>query len=137
MLLKFNSKTLLKLMAMLMIAFTGLTFAACGGDDDDDEPSSIPSGLIGTWYGSGTRTEITVTFKSDGTGMRTYETPSLYKVAAFTYKVSGSKVTCNGTDAKAYSNGDSETVSWKHTYTYNGSTLSDDESSNVPTLTKK
>lgn len=43
---RIKNKTLLKLMAMVMVAFVGLTFTACG--DDDDEGGS--NALIGTWY---------------------------------------------------------------------------------------
>ncbi|MCC8114134.1 MAG: hypothetical protein LIP03_09120 [Bacteroidales bacterium] len=82
MILKINNKLLVKLMAMIMIAFAGLTFTACGGDDDEPEQeessngsssssstSSLRSKLIGAWSNG---TDSTITFKSNGTGTSTY-----------------------------------------------------------------
>ena len=48
------------MLAILMVTMLSVGLAACG--DDDDNP------VVGTWSGQQSRHNLTLTFKSDGTG---------------------------------------------------------------------
>ena len=44
-----NKKSLLQLMAVMMVAMLSIGFASCGGDDDDDNGGGNTAGLVGKW----------------------------------------------------------------------------------------
>ena len=107
-------------MTIVMMAFVCGTFTACGGDDDDS--STIPSGLIGTWYKvSGSyKYSMEFTFKSDGTGTGFVKHNSIISMSTFAFKYSyksNGQVECSGVRVMADENGEDE-ASTKLTFQY-------------------
>lgn len=84
---------------MLLMSLLSLSFSSCSDDDDD---FNVPKELVGTWSGSvttsqtGTVRELMVTFYDDGTGSLQYSSSVYYRLAEFSFNMSGSIITCNG-----------------------------------------
>ena len=97
-----------------------LCLCSCG-DDDESGTGSALSGLIGTWYGerSNANQSITVIFRKDKTGEFTYESNVYYRVAEFTYSVSGDQIVCKGIIAGE----DGVVNNWNQTFEWCGSYL--------------
>lgn len=82
---------LLSLLALMMIALAGASISACGDDKDEGGGGS---GINGTWTGVIDGMSLTVTFKSDYTGIWTTKYESTYygtrsESGTFTYTLSG------------------------------------------------
>lgn len=120
-------KFLQRFFFLLFVGFTLCVVLACG--DDEDDGGSIPSGLVGDWYGYTSKRSVYVTFNSNGTGTleMSYEGPSGWwkeANAAFSYTVSGSSVKCKGKKTEIDADGKVLNESFSTTFTYSGSKLS-------------
>lgn len=91
-----------KFMTAVMTVVFLLGVTSCGSDDKDDQASNIPSNLYGTWSGSvttqktGSVRSLSVTFNSDNTGSFRYSSRVYYRVAEFSYSMSGNTIKCKG-----------------------------------------
>ena len=93
------NKSLNSILSLTFLLFN-LLLCSCG---DDDQPES--SSIVGEWSGTssynnpvgGTKFRtLNVNFSSDGSGMLEYISPVDYRVVAFTYKVKGDLISCDG-----------------------------------------
>ena len=132
---------LLGLLGLMMIALAGASISACG---DDKEEGSGGSGISGTWTGVIENMSLTVTFKSDYTGIWVTKRESSYygtqtENGTFTYSLSGSNkgmvIIKMGNDSYySYYYGSSSRV---YTFTIDGNSMKLYENDSlVTTLTK-
>lgn len=107
-----------KLVAMLLLALACL----CSCKDSDSDADFNLSELYGYWTGtqSNAHQRIYLTFNEDKTGEFTYESNVYYRVATFTYKVSGDEIICKGIIAGE----DGVVNNWEQTFRWNGTYLS-------------
>ena len=107
-----------KLVAMLLLALACL----CSCKDSDSDADFNLSELYGYWTGtqSNANQRIYLTFNEDKTGEFTYESNVYYRVATFTYKVSGDEIICKGIIAGE----DGVVNNWEQTFRWNGTYLS-------------
>ena len=90
-----------RFLPILTVMVLSMSFFSCS-KDDGDSGSSIPSEVYGTWSGSlttsatGTVRSMSVTFGEDRMGTFTYSSCVYYRVANFSYSMSGSTITCKG-----------------------------------------
>lgn len=111
-----------KLMALFIMAM--LCLSSCGDDESDYTPSSNTSlnyySLFGTWYGerSNAHQSINITFRENKTGQFIYESNVYYRVAEFTYSISGNKIICQGTivGEDGVANNWNQTFEWHDSY---------------------
>lgn len=90
-----------RILFFVLSILSTILLAACSNDDDDIKGSNI----TGSWYGtrsynnpaSGTKYQyLSMTFDSNGTGDLEYTAPTSYTYAKFNYRISGSKILCDG-----------------------------------------
>ena len=86
----------------ILLVISNILITACNNNDEDN---IIRNDIIGSWYGtrsyynpaSGTKYQyLNMKFESNGTGELEYTTPSTFSYAKFNYRLSGSKILCNG-----------------------------------------
>lgn len=58
-------KKIFSLLAILFVAFMGVSLVSCGDDDDEEAGSANESALIGTWWYDDDDWYIEITFSSD------------------------------------------------------------------------
>lgn len=101
-----------------------VVFTSCNNDEPGDT-----SAVVGTWYGDdydNFYSNVTITFKSDGTGSATidhYGALTSIRRGEFTYKVKGKTVTTKGFLGKANSDGEADTQDFNNKYEIQGNKL--------------
>ncbi len=112
---------------MLLLSFLiciGLT--ACSKDDDDGGSNVTITGNY--HYSGGSSQDQYYYFNSNGTGTYEKDLSSTTGTANFTYKVSGSKITCKGVYTSTYNDDGAISninTNWSSTLTYSNGTLYD------------
>lgn len=85
----------------IILVISNILLTACNNDEDN----IIRNDIVGSWYGTrsyynpaaGTKYQyLSMKFESNGTGDLEYTTPSSYSYAKFNYRISGSKIMCDG-----------------------------------------
>jgi len=125
-----NKKYLWRFLTLVMVAFLGICFTACGDDDDDDGGSgTVNSNIVGTWVAHSGKRTASYTFNSNGKGTSSYSfngSSGYWSKGGgnFNWSFSGNKVILKGghwSDVNV--DGETDEGTYNETFEYNGNTL--------------
>ena len=97
-----NPKQHLRILFSIILIISNIILTACSNNNEDN---IMQKDIIGSWYGtrsyynpaSGTKYQyLNMTFESNSTGDLEYTAPTSYTYAKFNYRISGSKILCDG-----------------------------------------
>ncbi len=112
-----NKKNLFwSILAILMVTIQSVAITACGSDDEEDNADET-NAIVGTWSGQDGKENLTMIFKSDGTGayISRYNSSSGMDTESgtFTYIMEGDKkglINVRFHDSYSYSGKEYETL---------------------------